>query len=84
MLPSISHSEMNLFEEHNLKLTPRDYPRANNISFEKVFALLQEKFNQVREYMTLQAHKMSSKASEPKNSRDTTKARRGLRNENRG
>ncbi len=59
--------ELNLFEEHNLRPNPRDYPRANNISFEKVFALLQEKFNQVREYIALQAHKMASKASEMKN-----------------
>lgn len=60
--------EMNLFDERNLKPNPRDYPRANNISFEKVFALLQEKFNQVREYIALQAHKMASKVSELKNS----------------
>lgn len=59
--------EMNLFEEHSLKPNPRDYPRANNLSFEKVFALLQEKFKQVQEYISLTAHKMASKVSELKN-----------------
>ncbi|HGK8696843.1 TPA: hypothetical protein ACJ815_002046, partial [Streptococcus pneumoniae] len=60
--------ELNLFDKRNLKPNPRDYPRANNISFEKVFALLQEKFNQVREYIALKAHKMAYKVSELKNS----------------
>lgn len=60
--------EMNLFDKRNLKPNPRDYPRANNISIEKVYSLLQEKFRQVREYITLQAHKMASKVSELKNS----------------
>lgn len=60
--------EVNLFNKRNLKPNLRDYPRANNLSFEKVFALFQEKFKQVREYIALQAHKMASKASELKDS----------------
>ncbi|BAV03488.1 MobV family relaxase [Lactococcus formosensis] len=58
--------ELHLFDEHNLKPNPRDYPRANKLSMEKVFELLQEKFRQVREHIALQARKMASKASELK------------------